>query len=287
MSDLCALMHPYFDHLERAVLAIAAERNDALIQHIFQGERWHLTLVEGAVQAGHDPFKAIPDHRQIEVSCSGLAMLWCVAAYGALTFDLVRGAKDLPGGLIDVGPLFRGAEWMLALAEQLRTVDMNWPADRYRPNVDDLEEPFQTITRLFYGAVSWILLHEIAHVYYRHRTDLVPAEMVRQERDADQFATRWLFDYPPSPENREFRILSVGIAVAWLLLFEPVGGDPNHPPIVSRLVDISECMNPDRQSVALEVFAHLLKILFFPGRNAPEFKDSVSLFEWTRNLFRQ
>jgi len=36
MSDLCALMRPYFDRLESAVLAIAAERNDELIRDIFQ-----------------------------------------------------------------------------------------------------------------------------------------------------------------------------------------------------------------------------------------------------------
>jgi hypothetical protein len=242
---------------------------------------------EGAPKARRDPFKAIPGDREIEVSCSGLAMLWCMAAYGALTFDLVRDARHSGGGLVDVGPLFHGAEWMLTLAETLCKDDINWPTGRHRPNANQSGEPYETIDRLFYGAVSWILLHEIAHVHYRHRTDLLPPEMVQQEKDADKFATRWLFEGPPSPDNREFRILSVGVAVAWLLLFEPRGGDPKHPPIVSRLIDIYDRMNPDPQSVALEVFAHLLKILFFRGRNAPEFDDAVSLFEWTRDLFRQ
>jgi hypothetical protein len=31
---------------------------------------------------------------------------------------------------------------------------------------------------------------------------------------------------------------------------------------------------------------HLLKILFFPGRDAPQFDNSISLFDWTRDLFR-
>jgi hypothetical protein len=68
-------MAPFFARIESGVLATAAERKDELIKDIFQGQRWYLTLVEGAVKAGVDPCKAIPVDREIEVSCSGLAML--------------------------------------------------------------------------------------------------------------------------------------------------------------------------------------------------------------------
>ena len=172
-SDLCALMRPYFDRLESAVLAIAAERNDELVRDIFQGKRWHLTLVEGAAKAGRDPFKAIPDDHEIEVSCSGLAMLWCISGYAALTFDLVRAARNSTGRLLDVGPLFDGAKWMLTLAEQLCKDDVDWPKHRYCPSAQATGDPYEAIDRIFYGAVSWILLHEIAHVHYRHKTDLL------------------------------------------------------------------------------------------------------------------
>jgi hypothetical protein len=73
MSDLCALMRPYFDRLESAVLAIAAERNDELIRDIFQNERWHLSLVEGAPKAGRN----LTDHENRPAAIPGAGGFPC------------------------------------------------------------------------------------------------------------------------------------------------------------------------------------------------------------------
>ena len=115
----------------------------------------------------------------------------------------------------------------------------------------------------------------------------MPPEMIRQEDDADKFATRWVFEQVGSCREREFRILAVGVAVAWLLLFEPIGGDPNHPPAVNRMIYISSFFGAKADSVALEVVAHLVKILFFPAEPLPEFDSAQALFDWTVELFRR
>jgi Peptidase U49 len=131
------------------------------------------------------------------------------------------------------------------------------------------------------------LLHEIAHVHFQHPVNLIPEVNIRQEDDADKFAARWVFDRVQSNDERERRILKVSLALAWLLLFELWGGDAHHPPVVYRLMHVARYFNAEPNSIALEVVAHLFKILFFPAENPPEFDTSQDLFEWTINLFRR
>ena len=88
-------------------------------------------------------------------------------------------------------------------------------------------------------------------------------------------------------EKRELRILFVGVAITWLLLFEPHGGDANHPPAVYRMMHVGSYFDARDDSISLEVVAHLLKILFFPKTQAPVFDTSTALFDWTVELFRQ
>lgn len=287
MPDTAQLMAPYFARLEGALHAIAPERNDELVREIFKSEIWHLTAVSGASVAGVAPFKAVPKDRDIQASSSGLAMLWCISAYAALTLDLVKSACGQHGGETNVGCLFSRMKGFLDYATCLRTHDEEWPHGLHQPDPDVKGEPFETINRIFLGAGSWILLHEIAHVHFQHETNLLPPEMIRQEDDADKFATRWVFEQVGSCREREFRILAVGVAVAWLLLFEPIGGDPNHPPAVNRMIYISSFFGAKADSVALEVVAHLVKILFFPAEPLPEFDSAQALFDWTVELFRR
>jgi hypothetical protein len=279
-------MAPYFARLEQGMLAIAPERNDELILDIFQGQTWHLTNVSGAPVAGVAPFNAVPKEHEIEVSSSGLAMLWCVSAYAALTLDLVRSTQSQRWGETDVTSLFSKMMGFLNYATHLTTHDADWPETLYRPDATARGEPYESINRTFFGAASWILLHEVAHIHLQHEIDLLPPEMIQQEDDADEFAACWVFEKIGYGREREFRILVVGVAVAWLLLFEPIGGDPKHPPAVNRLMRISSFFEAEPESVALEVVSHLLKILFFPAVPAQRFESAQALFDWTVSLFR-
>jgi peptidase U49-like protein len=286
MAKTTELMSPYFRRIEQALLAVAPERNDELVSAIFKNKLWHLTATDGSPVAGFDPFKAYPTDKNIQVSYAGLAMLWCLAVYAALTLDVARAAHGL-SGQIDVSKIFGKAQRFLDYATVLRTHDKDWPPELYAPVQGKAGEPFETIDRIFFGAVSWMLLHEIAHVHFQHEEGLLPKKMIQQEDDADQFATCWIFDQVPSDEERELRILFVGVAIAWLLLFEPHGGDSNHPPAVVRMMHLASYFGARGDSAALEVLAHLLKVLFSPAVPAPEFKTSQELLDWTIELFRR
>jgi len=286
MADTAQLMSPYFDRIEQALLAIAPERNDELVSAIFKRELWNLTAIKGSPVAGFNPFTAYPSEKNIKVSYGGLAMIWCLAMYAALTLDVVKLAQGRISGEINVNKIFGNAQGFLRYATQLRTHDVDWPPQLYAPEEDRTGEPFETINRIFYGAVSWILLHEIAHVHFQHKADLLPNESIRQEDDADKFAARWVFDLVNTEEEREFRILVVGVALAWLLLFEPHGGDPSHPPATVRVQHVASYFNAREDSISLEVVADLFKILFFPSVPALKFETSLEIFDWTISLFR-
>ena len=286
MANTAQIMDPYFRRIEQALLAMAPERNNELVSAIFKKEQWQLTAKTGAPVAGINPFIAYPSDKKIELSYAGLAMVWCLAVYGALTLDVVLNGHGQQGGQTNVGAIFGETQGFLDYATLLRTHDADWPAGLYVPAEGRVGEPFEKIDRIFFGAVSWVLLHEIAHLHFQHKADLLPKEKIRQEDDADEFATRWVFDQVGSDEEREFRILVVGVAIAWLLLFEPRGGDPSHPPAVTRMMYVASYFGARQNSVALEVVAHLFKILFFPAAPVPEFKTSQQLFDWTIHLFR-
>jgi hypothetical protein len=81
------------------------------------------------------------------------------------------------------------------------------------------------------------LLHEIAHVRLGHEPD--NGRSHKQEEEADEFAAKWVFKEVPTDREREFRILVVGVALAWLLLFAPVGGDTKHPPAYARVMHVA------------------------------------------------
>jgi hypothetical protein len=282
------VMHPYFLQIEEAVLNAAPERIDELVARIFRRERWALIARVGAPVGGINPFEAFPNDQRIELSYTGLAMVWCIAVYAGLALDIVREARGRLVGPIDVRNLFGGARRYLKYATELRTLERDWPRGLYVPRLNRLGQPFQTIDGLFFGAVSWLLLHEIAHVHFQHPRNLLPIENIRQEDDADRFAARWMFNEVPSNDERERRTLKVGVALAWLLLFEPWGGDANHPPVVQRMMHVADYFRAQQNSIALEVVAHLFKVLFFPTVKVPaaEFRTSQELFEWTVRLFR-
>ena len=161
------------------------------MSRIFRTQQWQLVARAGAPVAGINPFEAFPADNRIEISYTGLAMVWCMAVYAGLALDVVREARGQVAGRTDVTEIFRKTRPYLAYATALRTHEHDWPNELYAPNLNELGEPFQTINGLFFGAVSWLLLHEIAHVHFQHPGNLLPLENIRQEDDADRFAARW------------------------------------------------------------------------------------------------
>ena len=63
------------------------------------------------------------------------------------------------------------------------------------------------INNLFFGALSWLLLHEIAHVHRGDSVWILPAALrIGQEYRADAFATGWVLNEAGHGLQREFRV---------------------------------------------------------------------------------
>jgi Peptidase U49 len=128
----------------------------------------------------------------------------------------------------------RGGSPILAV----RAVPLRSPVKILKaPELDSEIEAFKEINEVFFGAVAWILLHEIAHVRLGHEPD--NGRSHKQEKEADEFAAKWVFKEVPTDREREFRIPVVGVALVWLLLFAPVGGDTKHPPAYARVMHVA------------------------------------------------
>jgi Peptidase U49 len=284
-NDTAVLMEPYFQRLGNNPTNIAPERSAELIAEVFGGRLWDLIATKGSPAGGFQPFVARPDKQAISVSYSGLAMVWCIALYGVFMLDVVKANRETADGPANIGRGMAKLRGYLDYATALRQVDRPWPGDLMPPEVDSSLEVVKEINNVFFGAVAWILLHEVGHVHLGHEAE--SGRSHQQEDEADKFAAEWVFEKVPTDREREFRILVVGIALAWLMLFAPVGGDAKHPAAYYRVMHVSSYFEAAEDSVALEVVAHLFKALFFPSMMPPAFSTPAELFAWTVMQLRE
>jgi len=278
-------MKPYFECLGNNPINIAPERSAQLMAEVFGGRLWDLIATKGSPAGGFQPFVTHPDKKSITVSYSGLAMVWCIALYGVFMLDFVKTNREAAGGPTNIGREMAKLRGYLDYATALRQVDRPWPDDLMAPEVDSNLEVIKEINNVFFGAVAWILLHEVGHVYLDHEEE--SGRSHQQEDEADKFAAEWVFGKVQTEREREFRILVVGVALAWLLLFAPVGGDAKHPAAYSRVMHVASYFQAAEDSVALEVVAHLFKALFFPSMTPPTFATPKDLFDWTVMQLRE
>jgi len=137
------------------------------------------------------------------------------------------------------------------------------------------------VNNVFFGALSWIVLHEIAHVHHGDGK-LMPAELlVRHEYTADDFATRWILEDAGNGFQREFRVLMIIVALAWLFLHEQtVGAGSDHPAAILRFREAAALFDLGDRSVGPENAAYILKALLDPTTQPPQHDTAKELFDW-------
>ena len=265
-----------------APFAIAPERADDLAAQVF-GD----TPVEMRRSDLASFFAAVVEDRHLYVSPSGLGGIWCLAHAAFHVSDAgawLASHSELRGaGSVDVGRLW--AELRLGdyvdYARRLMGEDEPWPESLDMP---DVKAPLRTepglVTNLALGAVSWIMLHELGHITKNHTKLFGRDLMVRQEWDADNFATQWALK-TAAGEEREFRALAIVVALAWLFVFEQAkrgGGD--HPSAILRFREATSQFDLGDDSVALERSVYLLKAIFDPAGPMPGDMAPVAAFDW-------
>lgn len=257
-----------FKLVNRTPFNIAPERAESLAKEVFGTGEWTIRPVVDKAN-----FWARVDEKTVYVTWAGLASLWCMAYVAYAVMQMGSLASRSPAAKDAAGVNF-GQQWhelnlegYVDYARRLVQEDRSWPIGIELP---DARVPAASnegrINNLFFGALSWILLHEIGHVHHGHDPVLPADQSIRQEIQADDFATSWVMDDAGSGLDREFRALMVITAVAWLFLFESAGGQsPTHPPAIQRFRAAVVKLDLGERSPALEHGSYLLKALFDPA----------------------
>ncbi|MCS3926296.1 hypothetical protein M2175_001327 [Bradyrhizobium elkanii] len=277
------IVEPLFKFAVRTPLNIAPERGKQLEEEIFGSGKWELK--PSATPAN---FYAVPADKAIYLSYAGLASLWCVAYAAFYVADAASRAQRAPRApdqtQIDIGKecADHNVVGHIAYALALFRNDEPWPDDLAKPDPSaSLASIDGRINNLFYGALSWMLLHEIAHVHHQDIKFLPASLLVKQEYRADDFATRWVLEDAGNGLQREFRILVVVVALTWLFLQEIAKGKgADHPPSILRFREAAQIFQAGNRSVGLENAAYVLKALLDPATAAPPFNSAKELFEW-------
>lgn len=271
-----------FKIARRTPFNIAPERAEALASEVFKVDNWELR--PSRTEAN---FYAVVKNRAIYLSFAGMASLWCLAFTTFCIMDVAsRAARDpkLEGRLLDFGKCWSKLKLgeYIDYARRLFHSDERWPEMLHRPNSDACLDSFDgRVNNLFFGALSWVLLHEIAHVHHGD-SHLIPASMkVGQEYQADAFATSWVLDDAGHGLQREFRVLAVCVALSWLLLHEQAKGTGyDHPAAILRFREAVAQFGVGNRSAALENATYLLKALFDPETEMPTGMQAREAFEW-------
>ncbi|WP_300973515.1 phage exclusion protein Lit family protein [Sphingomonas sp. LHG3406-1] len=273
-----------FAVVNRTPFNIAPERAQVLAGEVFGTGEWTITPLGSKAE-----FWARVDQKSVYVTWAGLASLWCVAyvAYSVMQMGSLSSrapeAKSVTG--VDFANQWHdlNLQGYVDYAKRLVREDRSWPPGLGVPDAQASPTSHEgKINNLFFGALSWILLHEIGHVHHGHDPFLPADQMVRQEIQADDFATSWVLDDAGSGLDREFRALMVITALAWLFLFESVGGQgPTHPPVIQRFRAATAKFDLGERSPALENGSYLLKALFDPAGSPPSKRPTPrQAFDW-------
>ncbi|MDO9588806.1 MAG: phage exclusion protein Lit family protein [Brevundimonas sp.] len=272
-------MKPYFRDVAAGPFRIAPERSDDLLA-LMGGTPWEIVLTGGPAQ-----FTAYPDAGRIDVAPAGLASLWALTAVGYRYMELASRVAAGEGGkahdqlIIHADPVFGQ---MVDYARRLFVADEPWPDGLPQPvECTAFDRTDGRINNLFLAATAWVVLHEIGHIAKLHTALLGRELRLGQEHEADKFAVCWALDHAAG-EQREFRVLAISVALAWLFLFEWAkrGGD-GHPPAIVRFWQAASYFQLDEQSPALENAVYLLKGIFDPENpDMPSNMNPREAFEW-------
>jgi len=135
----------------------------------------------------------------------------------------------------------------------------------------------------FQLAIAFIILHELAHLDLKH----IPCSgdvSMRQEKEADRYAARWLLECPGiTHEDRLNCLFSMTVAMMWLTVFNVYLGpsqSQTHPESYDRLYDLlDEFVDDDCEDERFLIWDFTKWALLVHANNAGIEVEAVGLQE--------
>lgn len=245
----------------------------------------------GRGQARAEFLVILPDG-PVRITWNAVASLWAFSQGAArLSRRMFDGKRKLEKQLIvdQDQELERGLD-CLELSRRFCTRDIpaevatpkHWPA--WAPSIAPtpaIGSDDETGLRFFFGALSWIFRHELAHISLDHHNRLNSGELSEQacETEADIEATRRLrgtrkadilrpAGQSPSHEELEleWRAISIGLGLIWVALFELDRSSQNftHPPVADRLFACFNELGLREDSIAAEILSDIIQSWIAP-----------------------
>jgi hypothetical protein len=287
MTDAERLMVPFIPTVSRAVFSIAPERAEELNDEIFKQAPWDLDF-----KTDGDLFVAHPSQQLIEVRFSALLSLWAAANAALLFADAMMKAVREGKDTVVASPgtrLYEAMSLLAASKELIRNPRATWPKNLSLP---DARAPAGThawyVNQLFLAATAWVLMHEVAHVHLKHEPVTTADILIQQEREADNWATKWLLEHAPPDLRRDFRAVACATGLAWVGLSDKIQGghEPTHPHASQRLTASSVHFPTEEVSPALEMATHIVKAFFNPHAPVAESEHAAEAFEKILQWYR-
>ncbi|MDF2600616.1 MAG: hypothetical protein K0Q54_3439 [Methylobacterium brachiatum] len=273
MKDAERLTCDYTRLIAESPFRIAPERQQELYDNVLNKEIWDLVFTTEKAN-----FSAFAAEKKIFVSFSALLSIWAVA-HAAHTLSPAAAESMRQGNrIIDVvagSPLATAFEMIEAAKELIRNENSIWPPHLPVPIMETEEGTANArVNNLFLGAVSWIILHEIAHINLNHEEITSSIIRNKQEHEADIWAVDWIMKQPRDEFQRGFRIFSVSISLCWIGLIDEIRrGSTSHPHASERFGACIDSFNAQPLDYGVESASYLTKILFDPKSTNEDAED--------------
>ena len=222
----------------------------------------------------------------VRITWNGIASLWLFSQAAARFGRQMHGGKRSGAKQLNIvdHPELQLASDSLVLATRFLTSDVpqeaaqrkRWP--EWAPKIDPSARPRtdgNAGNSFFLGTLTWIFMHELAHIHLKHDTRQVAESMsdAQCESEADRQATLWIkedfrADVGRAPGTKpsdrdlglEVRATYVGLGLIWVALFEANirRGAITHPPPTQRVFDCFEILGLPDDSMAAEVISDVI-----------------------------
>ncbi len=231
-------------------------------------------------------FCVTPPTGPVRITWAGIGSLWaCSQGAARLARRMFEGKRHRRDRLVVADdPELEVGLYLFELSRRLCKTDfppqspdapkwVNWAP---KPKLSPTSEDSKIGNIFFFGALGWIMRHEIAHVTLQHS---VAIDSISAENDADRQATEWLRGsrradparklsaQPEKPElELEVCAIGLGIGLVWVAMFESVIGGSvlTHPPSAERIFRCISLLGLREDSMAAEVLADTLQAWLEP-----------------------